>query len=250
MPWEPEPWQIRVFQSESSVIWSLAVAELILALDTPRGADALRLLDKLPALVWVKVGSILMTREGPDFVRQLTGRNLKVFLDLKWHDIPNTVAGAVTAAREMGVSMATLHTLGGGVMMEAAAVAAGGDVALVGVTVLTSHDGAGYARAVGRSEVDIPGEVVRQGLGAIEAGLQGLVCSPAEVSLLRQRLGSGPLIVVPGIRRRSDPSGDQHRMATAKEAVASGATHLVVGRPVLLASDPAAAFEEFQEEAR
>jgi orotidine-5'-phosphate decarboxylase len=226
------------------------MAELILALDTPRGADALRLLDKLPALLWVKVGSILMTREGPDFVRQLTGRGLKVFLDLKWHDIPNTVAGAVTAAREMGVSMATLHTLGGSVMMEAAAVAAGGEVALVGVTVLTSHDPAGYARTVGRSEVDIAGEVERQALAAAEAGLQGVVCSPREVSLLRRRLGPGPLIVVPGIRRRTDPAGDQVRVASAKDAVASGATHLVVGRPVLRASDPAAAFEEFLEEAQ
>lgn len=226
------------------------MAELILALDTPRGADALRLLDKLPALLWVKVGSILMTREGPDFVRQLTGRGLRVFLDLKWHDIPNTVAGAVTAAREMGVSMATLHTLGGSVMMEAAAVAAGGEVALVGVTVLTSHDPRGYARAVGRSEVDIQGEVERQALLAAEAGLQGVVCSPQEVSLLRRRLGTGPRLVVPGIRRRTDPAGDQARVASAKDAVASGATHLVVGRPVLQASDPAAAFDELLEEAR
>lgn len=226
------------------------MAELILALDTPRGADALRLLDQLPALLWVKVGSILMTREGPDFVRQLTGRGLKVFLDLKWHDIPNTVAGAVTAAREMGVSMATLHTLGGSVMMEAAAVAAGGEVALVGVTVLTSHDPAGYARTLGRSEVDIPAEAERLALAAVEAGLQGIVCSPQEVSLLRRRLGLGPLIVVPGIRRRTDPAGDQARVATAKDAVMSGATHLVVGRPVLRAPDPAAAFEEFLEEAQ
>jgi orotidine-5'-phosphate decarboxylase len=226
------------------------MAELILALDTPRGADALRLLDKLPALLWVKVGSILMTREGPDFVRQLTGRGLRVFLDLKWHDIPNTVAGAVAAAREMGVSMATLHTLGGSVMMEAAAVAAGGEVALVGVTVLTSHDPLGYAQAVGRSEVDIQGEVERQAVLAAEAGLQGVVCSPQEVSLLRRRLGTGPLIVVPGIRRRTDPAGDQARVASAKDAVVSGATHLVVGRPVLQASDPAAVFDELLEEAR
>ncbi len=226
------------------------MAELILALDTPRAADALRLLDKLPALGWVKVGSILMTREGPDFVRQLTARSLKVFLDLKWHDIPNTVAGAVTAAREMGVSMATLHTLGGTVMMEAAAVAAGGEVSLVGVTVLTSHDAAAYALALGRGPVDIPVEVERQATVAVEAGLQGVVCSPGEVSVLRRRLGAGPLIVVPGIRRRADPTGDQIRVASAREAVTSGATHLVVGRPVLQASDPAAAFEEFLEEAR
>jgi orotidine-5'-phosphate decarboxylase len=226
------------------------VAELILALDLPRAVDALRLLDDLPALRWVKVGPILMTREGPSLLRALTGRGLKVFLDLKWHDIPNTVAGAVTAAREIGVSMASVHTLGGTAMLEAAAVAAGGEMDLVGVTVLTSHQPAAYARAVGRSEVDIPREVERQALAAAEAGLQGVVCSPQEVSLLRRRLGPGLHIVVPGIRRRTDPATDQARVATAKDAVANGATHLVVGRPVLQAAEPAAAFQEFQTEAQ
>ena len=226
------------------------MTELILALDTPRAADALRLLDQLPVLQWVKVGSILMTREGPDFVRQLITRGLKVFLDLKWHDIPNTVAGAVTAARELGVSMATVHTLGGTAMLEAAAVAAGGELALVGVTVLTSHDSQTYGRALGRTEVNLEHEVERQALVSVAAGLQGIVCSPQEVSVLRTRLGPEPLIVVPGIRRRSDPASDQARVATAKDAVMNGATHLVVGRPILQAADPALAFEEFLEEAR
>jgi orotidine-5'-phosphate decarboxylase len=226
------------------------MAELILALDTPRGADALRLLDKLPVLQWVKVGSILMTREGPDFVRQLTGRGLSVFLDLKWHDIPNTVAGAVTAARELGVSMATVHTLGGRVMLEGAALAAGGELALVGVTVLTSHDSAGYGQAVGRTDVDLTREAERQALVSAAAGLQGVVCSPKEVSLLRRRLGPGARIVVPGIRRRTDVAGDQARVASAKDAVSNGATHLVIGRPILQAPDPASAFDEFMQEAR
>lgn len=226
------------------------MAELILALDTPRGADALRLLDQVPALQWVKVGSILMTREGPDFVRELTSRGLKVFLDLKWHDIPNTVAGAVAAAREIGVSMATVHALGGRAMLEAAVVAAGNDLSLVGVTVLTSHDQVGYGQAVGRPDVDIALEAERLAVVAAEAGLHGVVCSPQEVSLLRRRLGPEPRIVVPGIRRRTDASGDQVRVATARDAAANGATHLVVGRPVLQASDPAAAFEGFLEEAR
>lgn len=226
------------------------MSELILALDVTRAAEALSLLDKLPDLRWVKVGPILMTREGPSLIRTLIDRRLKVFLDLKWHDIPNTVAGAVAAAREVGVSMATVHTLGGRDMMEAAAVAAGGELALVGVTVLTSHDSAGYARAVGRREVDLAREVERQALTAAEAGLQGVVCSPQEVSLLRRRLGPSLHIVVPGIRRRSDASGDQARVATAKDAVNNGATHLVVGRPVLQAADPAGAFEEFLKEVR
>jgi orotidine-5'-phosphate decarboxylase len=226
------------------------MTELILALDTPQGPEALRLLDRLPLLQWVKVGSILMTREGPDFVRQLTGRGLKVFLDLKWHDIPNTVAGAVAVAREIGVSMATVHTLGGSAMLEAAAVAAGGELALVGVTVLTSHDAPGYGRATGRMEVDLVSEVERLALVAVASGLQGIVCSPHEVSLLRRRLGPKPLIVVPGIRRRTDPAGDQARVASAKDAVTNGATHLVVGRPILQANDPGATFEEFLQEVR
>jgi orotidine-5'-phosphate decarboxylase len=226
------------------------MSELILALDVPRAVDGLPLLDKLPDLRWVKVGPVLMTREGPALLRRLIERHLKVFLDLKWHDIPHTVAEAVTAARESGISMATVHTLGGRAMLEAAAVAAGTELALVGVTVLTSHDPAGYARAVGRKEVDLTREVERQALIAAEAGLRGVVCSPQEVSLLRRRLGPDLYIIVPGIRRRSDPLGDQVRVATARDAVNNGATHLVVGRPILQARDPAAAYQELITEAR
>jgi orotidine-5'-phosphate decarboxylase len=252
-PWWPsarEPSPTPGYQSGSLKILDQILAELILALDVPRGDDALRLLDRLPQLRWVKVGPILMTREGPDFIRQLVARGLTVFLDLKWHDIPNTVAGAVMAARELGVAMATVHTLGGTPMLEAAAVAAGHELALIGVTVLTSHDPVGYARAVGRSKVDVPREVERQALAAAEAGLRGIVCSPHEVSLLRRRLGPDLYIVVPGIRRRSDLNSDQARVATAKDAVGNGATHLVVGRPVIQSADPVAAFEEFMKEAQ
>ena len=226
------------------------MAEVIVALDLPGGSDALRLLDRLPEARWVKVGSILMTREGPDLVRVLVDRGLRVFLDLKWHDIPNTVAEAVTAARALGVSMATVHALGGAAMMEAAAVAAGGRVGLVGVTVLTSHDPASYARAVGRSEVDLPREVERQSGEAVRCGLTGVVCSPHEVGPVRRCVGPEAWIVVPGIRGRTDARGDQVRVATATVAVAAGATHLVVGRPILQAADPAAAFRGFLEEAQ
>jgi orotidine-5'-phosphate decarboxylase len=226
------------------------VAELILALDLPRGAEALALLDKLPGLRWVKVGSMLMTREGPEFVRRLAAQGLKIFLDLKWHDIPNTVAGAVAAARDLGVSMATVHTLGGRAMLEAAALAGGSELALVGVTVLTSHDAASYGQALGRSQVDVSQEVERLAAMGARAGLRGFVCSPHEVSLLRRGLGPDPLIVVPGIRSRSDVLGDQVRVATARDAVSHGATHLVVGRPVLQAADPASALEELMKETR
>ncbi len=226
------------------------MAEVILALDLSNGTEALRLLDDLDEVRWVKVGSILMTREGPVFIRTLIERGLQVFLDLKWHDIPNTVAGAVAAARDFGVGMATIHTLGGTAMMEAGAAAAGDTLALVGVTVLTSHDAAGYAGAVGRRNVDLSDEVARQAKASAQAGLAGVVCSPQEVALVRGVLGERGRIVVPGIRRGSDAKGDQVRVATAKDAVEDGATHLVVGRPVLQAPEPAVAFHEFLEEAR
>jgi orotidine-5'-phosphate decarboxylase len=225
------------------------VAEIVIALDLPSGAEALRLLDRLPETRWVKVGSILMTREGPTLIRQLVARNLRVFLDLKWHDIPNTVVGAVEAARELSVSMATLHTLGGEKMMSTAAAAAGPSLGLVGVTVLTSHDPTGYAAAVGRDAVDLTAEVERQSEIAIRAGLRGVVCASSEAGLIRRRLGGGPWIVVPGIRRAGDISGDQIRTATPEAAVKAGATHLVVGRPVLTASDPAAVYRELTEAA-
>ena len=226
------------------------MAEVVLALDLPDATEALRLLDRLPEVSWVKVGSILMTREGAPFVRALVGRGLRVFLDLKWHDIPHTVAGAVTAARELGVSMATVHTLGGRNMMEAAAAAAAGDLALVGVTVLTSHDAATYGRATGRSDVRLADEAMRQAREAAAAGLAGVVCSPLEVATVRSILPADGLVVVPGIRQAGDAAGDQVRVATAGEAARAGATHLVVGRPVLHAPDPASALRLLLEEAR
>jgi len=226
------------------------MAEVIIALDLPSGSDAIRLLDRLPDARWVKVGSILMTREGPDLVRVLIDRGLRVFLDLKWHDIPNTVAEAVSSARALGVSMATVHTLGGARMMESAAQAADGRLAIVGVTVLTSHDEASYGKAVGRGDVDLTREVERQSAEAMRAGLAGIVCSPHEVARVRSLTGPQSWVVVPGIRGRADARGDQVRVGTAAEAVAAGATHLVVGRPILAAADPAAALRGLLEEAQ
>jgi orotidine-5'-phosphate decarboxylase len=223
------------------------VAEVILALDLPGATEALRLLDRLPELKWVKVGSVLMTREGAPFIESLRARGLEVFLDLKWHDIPNTVAGAVTAARELGVSMATVHTLGGRKMMEAAAQAAGGAVRLVGVTVLTSHDDTTYGEAVGRTGVSIQAEVARLALAAQVAGLDGVVCSPLEIAGIRRTLGPQAIVVVPGIRRPEDPGGDQQRTATPHAAVAAGASHLVVGRPVVESEVPEEALRSMFE---
>ena len=219
------------------------MAEVILALDLP-GEDARQLLDRIPEVRWVKVGSILFASEGPALVRDLVRRGLRVFLDLKWHDIPNTVAGAVASARDLGVTMATVHALGGRAMMEAAARTAGGELGLVGVTVLTSHTPEGYGRAVGRPGVLLMEEVGRLACEALGAGLRGIVCSPLEVAQVRAAAGPSAWLVVPGIRRPDDPAGDQIRTATPAQAVAAGATHLVVGRPVLEAADPRAAFLE------
>src|SRR5437868_7569072 len=159
------------------------MGETVVALDPPTRDEALRWLDRAPGLGWAKVGSVLFTREGHSLVRELVGRGLKVFLDLKWHDIPNTVAGGVEGARAIGASMATVHTLGGAEMMRAAAVAAGTELGIVGVTVLTSHTAASYGAAVGRGSVDPAGEVVRLARHAAEAGLKGIVCSPHEIEV-------------------------------------------------------------------
>ena len=218
--------------------------ELILALDLPDEVAALRLLDRLPDVEWVKVGSVLFVKEGPDLVARLVERGLRVFLDLKWHDIPNTVRGAVTSARDLGVRMATVHTLGGVEMMSAAAESAGRDMDIIGVTVLTSHTPASFCQATGRTDVDLTSDAIRLGRNALHAGLAGVVCSPREAQPLRQELGTAPLIVVPGIRRGQDPGDDQSRTATPREAARAGATHLVIGRPVLNAKDPAQVWAE------
>ena len=225
------------------------MAEIVIALDMASGREALALLDRLPGARWVKVGSVLMTREGPELVRELSGRGLAIFLDLKWHDIPSTVAGAVDAARDTGIAMVTVHTLGGLAMMRAAQAAAGPAFAVVGVTVLTSHDDGSFARVVGRDRVDLHREVGRLAGMAMEAGLAGIVCSPHEARVMRERLGASARIVVPGIRRASDGAGDQQRTGTAREAARDGATHLVVGRPITAAADPAAVLGALMEEA-
>jgi orotidine-5'-phosphate decarboxylase len=224
------------------------MADIVLALDVESADAGRRLLDQLPRLRWVKVGSVLMTREGAPFLAELRARGLQVFLDLKWHDIPYTVAGAVQAASALGVAMATVHTLGGGAMLRAAQRAAG-PLGLVGVTVLTSYDSGSYAAATGRTGVRLDDEVARLTGLAVQAGLRGVVCSPAEIPVARAVLGADAWVVVPGIRRAADAAGDQVRIATPREATARGATHLVIGRPISTAANPAAVFAEFAAEA-
>jgi orotidine-5'-phosphate decarboxylase len=222
------------------------MAELVVAFDLPSGREALQLAARLPGLRWAKIGPVLYVREGPALVREFTARGLQVFLDLKWHDIPSVVAGAVDAARAVGAAMATVHTLGGPVVLAAAAQAAG-DLALVGVTVLTSHDAGDFERVVGRGVPDLGFEAERLARLAVAAGLRGVVASGHELALLREVLGPAPWIVVPGIRAPDDAAGDQARTIGAADAARRGATHLVVGRPITRAADPAGVYQRLME---
>lgn len=226
------------------------MAEIIVALDVPRAGDAYGLLDRLPEVRWVKVGSVLFVREGPALVRQLTARGLQVFLDLKWHDIPHTVAEAARGAAGLGVAMASVHALGGRAMVEAAAAAAP-ELPLVAVTVLTSHSAADHFQATGRRDVDTPlsEEAGRLARLAVEAGARGVVVSPHEAGELRRTLGPTAWLVVPGIRWGRSGNDDQRRTARPADAVRSGATHLVVGRPVVRAEHPAQVYKELCEAA-
>jgi orotidine-5'-phosphate decarboxylase len=223
------------------------VAELIVAFDVASGREALALADRLPGLAWAKLGSMLFVREGPLLVKEFTARGVRVFLDLKWHDIPSTVAEAVAAARSRGVAMATVHCLGGPAMLAAAAREAGPDLALVGVTLLTSHSPAEAEQILGRGVPDVGAEATRLARLAMTAGLRGVVASGRELAVLRESLGSTPWIVVPGIRAPSEASADQVRTVTPAEAVRGGATHLVVGRPITRATNPRAVYEGILE---
>lgn len=222
------------------------MAEVIVAFDQSSGREALALADRLPDLRWAKVGSALFVREGPTVVREFTARNVRVFLDLKWHDIPSTVERAVAAAREQGVALATVHCLGGRDML-VAAVRAAGELPLVGVTVLTSHTTAELEQIVGRGVPDMGIESERLARLALSAGLRGVVTAGREIALVREVLGRDPWIVVPGVRLEGDPVDDQARTVTPREALRLGATHLVVGRSITRATDPARVYQQIRE---
>ncbi len=214
---------------------------LIVALDVPNAAVAWTLVDRLQGTVGMfKVGSQLFTSAGPDFVRELVARKEKVFLDLKFHDIPNTVSQAVGEAARLGVSLVDVHALGGKAMLEAgvAALPAMG-ARLLAITILTSHD-EGTLGEIGMGGT-VPGTVGSLARLARSAGVDGVVASPHEVSLIREACGPDFLIVTPGIRPLGTKLGDQARPATPAAALAAGADYLVVGRPITEAPDPVAA---------
>ena len=227
---------------------------IIAALDVPTAEQALKLAKEIaPAVGAFKIGSELFTAAGPDIVKKIRATGAAVFLDLKFHDIPNTVAKAVASATRLDVQMLTIHTGGGLEMMRAAeksaqetAAQAGLNAPLVlGVTVLTSHDNATLSEIGIQS--DTGKQVERLANLAVKAGLRGLVCSPLEIEDLREILPSHVQLVTPGIRTGAEKSDDQKRTLTPKEAMDAGANWLVIGRPIYAAENPRAAAEKILE---
>ena len=237
-----------------AVIETHAMDRVFAAIDTPDTARAARLVEALRGEVGgVKIGTELFSAQGPDGVRAVAGGE-RLFLDLKFHDIPNTVAGAVRSAVHLRPFCLTLHASGGRAMMQAAAEAAREaaeelEVArpqLLGVTVLTSLDGSDL-EAVGQRGP--AAEQVRRLAGlAQDAGLDGVVCSPHEIEILRADRGPTFVLLIPGIRPSWAASGDQKRVTTPGEAIAAGADYLVIGRPITAQADPRAAARRIAEE--
>ncbi len=231
--------------------------QLLVALDVDTAAEARALADRLRGAVGgFKIGSRLFTSEGPAFVAELAGRGDRVFLDLKFHDIPNTVAGAITAATRLGVWMVNVHASGGSAMMRAARAAADEEAArrsrpaplVIAVTMLTSLDQAALTE-IGLS-APVASQVERLAALTEAAGLDGVVASPQEIAIIRGSRGPRFAIVTPGIRGAGDAMGDQTRTLSAAGALAAGASYLVVGRPIIAAADPRAAAERITAECR
>ena len=229
---------------------SAAAAErVILALDRPDAASAVALATAIPGLRWVKVGLELFSAAGPEVVLLLRECGLRVFLDLKFHDIPATMAGACRSAASLGAELITVHAAAGSAGLRAAqegaaAGAAAADLAppsLLAVTVLTSWDPAVFASELAITE-PVPGYVSRLAALAAAAGVGGAVCSPQEVAALRAAHPEPFALVTPGIRPAGAAADDQRRVMAPAEALAAGASQLVIGRPISAAADPAAAF--------
>ena len=210
---------------------------IIVALDFPTGAEAENCAARLdPHACRLKVGLELFTAEGPRLIERLQARGFEIFLDLKFHDIPNTVAQACARAAALGVWMLNVHALGGPRMLAAARAAVTGPTRLIAVTVLTSHDDADL-QAVGLGTP--AASVARLAQLAADAGLDGVVCSGQEAERLRARHGADFLLVTPGIRPASSDRQDQRRVMTPAQAAAAGANYLVIGRPITATADPA-----------
>ncbi len=213
----------------------------IVALDYPSGAEALRLVSSLGERCrFYKIGSELFTAAGPEIVQRVREAGADVFLDLKLHDIPNTVRGAARVAADLGVRLLTVHA-GGGLEMLRAAVEGGVGVGILAVTVLTSFDDASLADATGRPGITARDEVVRLAGIAATAGVHGVVCAGSDAPAVRAQFGDRLTLLVPGIRMTGGAVHDQRRVVTPADAAAAGATYIVLGRAVSGAADPAAA---------
>lgn len=215
--------------------------KIIVALDYDNKDKALAFVDKInPQMCRLKVGKEMFTLFGPEFVRDLVDRQFEVFLDLKFHDIPNTVAKACKAAAELGVWMVNVHASGGKPMMEAALKAVRGSshpqTKLIAVTVLTSMDNAQMEQINGN--VSVAEQVGRLASLTVESGLDGIVCSAKEAESLRKVIPAGFLLVTPGIRPHGSDTGDQKRVMTPADAIEAGVDYLVMGRPITQASNP------------
>ncbi len=225
------------------------MAQVIIALDVPTLDDALGLVDSLgEATDFYKVGLELFTSEGSAAVQALKERDKRVFLDLKLHDIPNTVARAVARARNLEVDLLTLHATGGRRMIEAAAGAAGDDLTLLGVTVLTSMAESDVEDSWGRAVDSIEEEVVRLARLSKESGVGGVVASVREATPIKEAVGADLVVVTPGIRLAGDDAHNQARVSTPAEAVAAGADYLVIGRSITHAPEPAQALRRVYQE--
>lgn len=222
--------------------------ELIVVLDVDTREQALDTVRACGACRWFKIGSQLYTRCGPEVVRAVQDLGKQVFLDLKFHDIPNTVAHAARAAADLGVGLFTLHASGARKMIEAARKSVEGtDTRILAVTVLTS-----LSNAMLRDEIGVPETaaetVPRWARMAVESGAHGIVCSPHEIGAVRAAVGPDALVVTPGIRPAWAAGDDQERIMTPREAAQAGASMIVVGRPILRHADPAKAVELILEE--
>ena len=214
--------------------------KIIVALDLPTKQRALEIVSQLRASVsFFKVGLQLYTAEGPAIVHEILASGAKVFLDLKLHDIPNTVARAVQSAADLGVEMLTIHLSGGSEMVRAAVAARKGNMSILGVTVLTSANDE-TLRELGISD-RIDNQVLRLAKLGVSAGVQGVVASPHEVKTLRAAIGDKIKIVTPGVRPSWAEPGDQKRFMTPREAIEAGADYLVIGRPISAHKNPSEA---------
>lgn len=232
-------------------LWKLCMSDskIIVALDYPTSDAALALAKQLdPQRCRLKIGKELFTRSGPSVVESLVNQGFDIFLDLKYHDIPHTVAKACAAAADLGVWMMNAHTLGGGAMMTAAREAIGNQSdrpLLIGVTLLTSMDQNTFEQ-IGLQGT-LTDTVLRLAKLADDSGLDGVVCSAQEATQLRSQRGDDFQLITPGIRPANSEQGDQHRTMTPAEAIAAGSSYLVIGRPITAAQDPMAALASIEQ---